>query len=542
MATTKGAVAPANAHHRGGLADTISVLLVSFSLAMVFRGFVLEGFVIPTGSMAPTLLGENLRIRSAETGYDYAVDAQPVIFNARRTASGAVRDFPQPTYDPMISQQIPVGSESNLSLASDARLGDRILVLKYLWPFHGPERYDSVVFKNPTNPVGDAAYYVKRCVGLPNERFCIADGDIFTGPADGAVDQMTIARKGELAQRGCWQPVYDSDYQPVSVARMEASTKRAWAGAPFQGSGWSMRGEREWSHPAGGEAATLKWSHSIIPLSDWNAYNIYRPSTTQFPMADIRVAAEVAMGMESIDTSLELRARGRVFRFTLGAYEAKVEMLDGSGASLGAAAAEGWYLGESRIHVEFWQVDQAMRIFVDGREVVAMEYEFDSPLARMEASIPDFDLREYMEDPMRQLPATPTMEWSFGGEVTLRRVQVSRDLYYRPARLDPNQQTRLLGVPVQDGLAFGVDVVNPPVLGPRDHVMFGDNSAASRDSRLWGSPHPLVVDQLEYEQPFCVPTEMVIGRAWAVYFPSLIPMDPGGRKFIPDFGRLRFIR
>ncbi len=542
MVMTKGAVAPANAHHRGGLADTVSVLLVSFSLAMVFRGFVLEGFVIPTGSMAPTLLGENIRVRSSDTGYDYAVDAQPILFNARRAAGGGGRDFPQPLYDPMISQQVPVGNDSNLKLATDARLGDRILVLKYLWPFHGVERYDSVVFKNPTDPVGDAAYYVKRCVGVPNEMFCIADGDVFTGPADGTPEQMRVARKGELAQRGCWQPVYDSDYQPVSIEKMEATTKRAWAGAPFRGQGWSMRGEREWSHPAGGEASTLKWEHSIIPLTDWNAYNLYRPSTTQFPMADIRVAAEIAMGRGSMDTTMELRARGQVFRFTLGTYEAKVERLDDAGTVLAGAAAEGWYFDEPRAHVEFWHVDQAMRMFVHGREVVSLEYEFDSPQARLAATIPDFSITEYLEDPMRQMPGRSTLEWSFGGEVTLRRVQVSRDLYYRPARLDPNQQTRLAGVPVQDGLGFGVDVVNPPVLGPRDHVMFGDNSAASRDSRLWGSPHPLVVDQLGYDAPFRVPTELVIGRAWAVYFPSLIPMDPGGKKFIPDFGRLRFIR
>lgn len=538
MAKATGAVAPANAHHRGGLSDTISVLLVSFSLAMVFRGFVLEGFVIPTGSMAPTLLGDNIRIRSGETGYDYAVDSQPVLFAAKRTAGG--RDFPQAVYDPMISQQIPVGNEPNNQLASDVRLGDRILVLKYLWPFHGPERYDAVVFKNPTDPVGDAAYYVKRCVGLPNERFAIADGDVFTGPPTGAPTDMRIARKEQLAQRGCWIPVYDSDYQPVDITKMESATKRAWMGAPFRGEGWQMRGEREWSHAGGG--GELVWEHSIIPLTDWNAYNIYRPSTTAFPTADIRIAAEIAMGGEAMDTTLELRARGRIFRFHVGAYEASVEMLDGAGGVLERSAAEGWYLGDARAHVEFWHVDQAMRLFVNGAEVATLEYEFASPEARLAAAIPEFELRDYLEDPMRQLPSRPEVAWSFGGEATLRRVQVSRDLYYRPSRLDPNQQTRLAGVPIVSGLAFGVNVSDPPVLGPRDHVMFGDNSAASRDSRLWGSPHPLVVDQLAYDAPFRVPTELLIGRAWSVYFPSLLPMEPGGRKIIPDFGRLRFIR
>jgi hypothetical protein len=39
-----------------------------------------------------------------------------------------------------------------------------------------------------------------------------------------------------------------------------------------------------------------------------------------------------------------------------------------------------------------------------------------------------------------------------------------------------------------------------------------------------------------------VPHEMLIGQAWTVYFPAPLPMSPGGATFIPDFGRLRFIR
>jgi signal peptidase I len=37
--------------------ETSQSLVVAFVLAMVFRGFVVEGFVIPTGSMTPTLFG-----------------------------------------------------------------------------------------------------------------------------------------------------------------------------------------------------------------------------------------------------------------------------------------------------------------------------------------------------------------------------------------------------------------------------------------------------------------------------------------------------
>ena len=45
--------------------DTLQSLLIAFILAFTFRGFVVEAFVIPTGSMAPTLLGAHAVVRSA---------------------------------------------------------------------------------------------------------------------------------------------------------------------------------------------------------------------------------------------------------------------------------------------------------------------------------------------------------------------------------------------------------------------------------------------------------------------------------------------
>jgi hypothetical protein len=35
---------------------------------------------------------------------------------------------------------------------------------------------------------------------------------------------------------------------------------------------------------------------------------------------------------------------------------------------------------------------------------------------------------------------------------------------------------------------------------------------------------------------------MIVGKAFSVYFPAPISMSPGGTAFIPDFGRVRFIR
>src|SRR2546421_4634553 len=58
----------------GNVKDTIESILVAFILAFIFRAFVVEAFVIPTGSMAPTLLGANMRFRCNDCGWRFTVN------------------------------------------------------------------------------------------------------------------------------------------------------------------------------------------------------------------------------------------------------------------------------------------------------------------------------------------------------------------------------------------------------------------------------------------------------------------------------------
>src|SRR6266404_9473287 len=57
----------------GGVKETLESILVAFILAFIFRAFVVEAFVIPTGSMAPTLLGAHMRFRCPDCGYEFDV-------------------------------------------------------------------------------------------------------------------------------------------------------------------------------------------------------------------------------------------------------------------------------------------------------------------------------------------------------------------------------------------------------------------------------------------------------------------------------------
>src|ERR1700750_2192164 len=59
---------------QGGVKDTIESILVAFVLAFIFRAFVVEAFVIPTGSMAPTLMGAHMRFHCPDCGYSFDVN------------------------------------------------------------------------------------------------------------------------------------------------------------------------------------------------------------------------------------------------------------------------------------------------------------------------------------------------------------------------------------------------------------------------------------------------------------------------------------
>ena len=71
MADTPSTRANPSGH---AIKETISSLIVAFIFAFVFRGFVVEAFVIPTGSMAPTLLGKHMRFQSPESGEIWTVN------------------------------------------------------------------------------------------------------------------------------------------------------------------------------------------------------------------------------------------------------------------------------------------------------------------------------------------------------------------------------------------------------------------------------------------------------------------------------------
>jgi len=158
---------------------------------IVFRAFLLEGYIISTGSMAPSLLGYHKQVVCPDCKFEFAYGVA----------------FDRPTRAPSQLATCPNCGQGGIDLKNVPRNdGDQLLVSKYAYLFGDPNRWEVVVFLNPNNP---NQAYVKRVVGLPGETIYVRDGDVYI---DGRLQRKTMAE-----QRAIRIPVFDQKFQATGV-------------------------------------------------------------------------------------------------------------------------------------------------------------------------------------------------------------------------------------------------------------------------------------------------------------------------------------
>src|SRR5437879_2206869 len=130
--------------------ETLESILIAFILAFIFRGFVVEAFVIPTGSMAPTLLGAHMRFRCEDCGWRWDVNFETngrgddLVIPSR--ANRTVNNVRCPNCGYTVQPYSAASQDANNTASSPpVRYGDRILVLKYLYLYAEPRRWDVAV-------------------------------------------------------------------------------------------------------------------------------------------------------------------------------------------------------------------------------------------------------------------------------------------------------------------------------------------------------------------------------------------------------------
>lgn len=541
--------------------DTIISVIIAFALAFVFRGFVVEAFVIPTGSMAPTLMGAHERLRNPETGYMWQVgpwDASPMYGQNYLPLQG-VNGRPIKVHDPMSGQTVTAANVPRLS-------GDRILVLKYLYSLFAPERFDVVVFKYKER-LSPEVNYIKRLTGLPGEEIAIVDGDIFYRPH---VKGMTasnpknrwaeagwrVARKPAHVQEAMWQEVFTSEYAPRNPVTTGRVRTTPWRSAE---PGWTIGG-RVYEYSGTG-ATDLVWDSTLLRFSDpamklddpWEIDDRYpydevpveglKPDgypvlATRYPVSDVRLGAGIEPGGAGLKATATLIARGHEFQ--MQATETGVVIRMRSQANGGPAGEwkevarkEMEILGAGEVtNVQFSHVDQSLSVWIDGKRVCLYQYDW-SPAERVERAMGatvEALLAEEESSGMGSIFAQrsrylkPRVQWSFeGAPVKLHRVSLDRDISYQ-ASLGPANPAR------------GSRPESPMVLNEDQFFVCGDNSPQSLDARFWNPPDEFV-RQIDPTSGV-VPRKMMLGKAFFVYFPAL---HREGMVPVPDFGRLRFI-
>ncbi|MCH7632831.1 MAG: hypothetical protein IIB59_06425 [Planctomycetes bacterium] len=567
---TMGRVGPptrdAERHHQESLKETIESIIVALILAFVFRAFIVEAFVIPTGSMAPTLYGAHGTIVCEDCGTEFAYGLRDL--DDRRRAKMVLEDA---------SAVCPNCNHRNTKLAisdekRNAEKGDRILVLK--WPsdfgasWLAPARWDVTVFKDPAD---GKTNFIKRMAGLPNEVLMILDGDVYSVPTSELSEEVlaeldalrhekyeyrTGARKGRLllaspsvlteldeklrvarktpqAQKVLWFPVYNHDHPP----RNPSLRQPRWVALRGAKSGWNTRDRRIRFKDMGTEEDFIELAN--VQIRATCAYNIH--ARTAAHVSDQRVSFVLTPEQGEGRVQIRLAKHGRTFVANVGmdgsiTIEELSTKTDPPVRGLWASGQVTPFVTGEAVEISFENVDYRLSLRIRGEEALAST---STPGTRDHYAP---DLAALRSERIRR-GSTPPGIGAQGGNFEVAHVRVERDVhYYNDARVNSLAQA-------QWGPRKGwAGPFSPILLREGEYFMLGDNTAASKDSRLWDVVGPHLKARGEAFQLGTVPADQLIGKAFFVYWPAGHRIDwlPRIRDWlwaiVPDVGRMRWIR
>ncbi|HEV2295480.1 MAG TPA: S26 family signal peptidase [Tepidisphaeraceae bacterium] len=527
--------------------ETIESILVAFILAFIFRAFIVEAFVIPTGSMAPTLLGAHLRWDCADCGYRYVTnysphkyddDGNPLIPNYTgpvpgRNSRGAPALVPN-THEvkcPNCGFDVPRTEAQDVPV----HYGDRILVLKYLYLFEDPQRWDVAVFKSPFDSPKYQQNYIKRLVGRPNESVVLLDGDVYVAPAGAtSLDEFQIQTKPKHVQDALWRVVYDNDHHPRGLTRRTGAWRQPWT--VRQGSGWQLDAEanlgaadRIFTFENSTSGGTIVFDREANPannpLSDWLAYDVedeQRQGWVPAIVGDLKLQLDYTRAAGEGPLRLRLSKGDDTFIAEITPTGAKLLRTSGDSGETELAAVSVAFSGRA-IRIEFQNVDHQVTLRVNDEVLLQTTPQQYQPDKRA--------LLEQFRD--RTNPPLPTAAITAERQsCALSHVSLWRDVYY--LNRERNQDTRMWASPTD----FPENVIH---LGPKEYFVLGDNSLMSLDARMWNQDIELADLRVASGR---VPDRFMLGKAFFVYWPAgYKPVDSAPMPAItPNFGDMRFIR
>ena len=562
--------------------ETVESIVVAVILAFVFRTFVAEAFVIPTGSMATTLMGRHLDLVCEECGYNYRTGAS--------SENADVRGGPilvETTVCPLCRHVWKLDDPKNRKANENSFNGDRILVSKFSYDLGDPKRWDVIVFKNPLDAKQN---YIKRLVGLPGESIKIRDGDIYVKAPD--AEGYQIARKPNNKLLAMTRLVADTQYRSKTLEQLgwPSSWQRWDVTGPDQLTALKPRRKlAEDAEPiplqSSGELTWLRYEHLIpsevtlgtgasdwqiamsgkLPadiderpgqlISDFSSYNAFglqnRLRDRGMGQVDYHwvgdLALECQLKVESDRGELLLQivegglrntcvidlATGKA---TMQLNAGEVEFQDAKGEKYASVVGQTSVKKPGTYRLRLTNLDSEMRLWVNRRPI-----QFDKPATYVspEERRPEWSV----DNPGDTAPLGIGVR---DASVSLLRMRVLRDIYYTNTRSqweihDYRIASNNLGnISREDIAAWFSDPAiwaTSPLFNPEDRLPavpfdipddqyfpLGDNSPQSLDGRYWGGSF---IDE-----------ELLTGKALLVYWPhgwnAPIPA-------LPNFKRMKLI-
>ncbi len=559
----------------GSNRETIESVVIAFVLAFLFRTFEAEAFVIPTGSMAPTLMGRHKEIACRECGWKFSIGA-----TEDQNRGAKLTDC----ICPNCRFQNEIASEPTFK-------GDRILVLKALFDapqwvpasLREPKRWDVVVFKFPEDP---QVNYIKRLVVLPNEELKIRYGNIYTRLT--GENEFRIARKPPHKQKVMRMLVYDNNHQPDH----------------WRGSGWPSRWQSEpgepWKESEDGHSfespiglsepsdwARLAYHHLVKNwelneladkskkerlreqlITDFYSYNAgisdgrFRDGEQQPHWVGdlaLRLRAEVTAAKGKLRLELVEAGDRFVCEFDMTAGTCRLLKIVASetGEQVLGTASDG-ISKPGRYSICFGNTDDRLTVWLDDRLLFEDGHDYSGPGLETNQRPTRADLR----------PAAVAVQ---GTHVRVSDLVLYRDIYYTHAAggssgyeydsFPAASWDDVLSDSIQWDVFAAARTSSFGTLGPDEFMMMGDNSPRSNDGRLWhqgaskwaneiadkqGLPRDEIATrpggQLVLSPEHVVHRQLLIGRAFYVYWPHGVPFGPESVQFDINLRRFGTIR
>jgi signal peptidase I len=408
-ATATAATDHKKSQHR--FRDNVDAFAIAILMAILFKYFAIEAYQIPTSSMQPTMMGSK--------------------------AAGVF---------------------------------DRILVDKTRYEITDPERWDIAVFRYP---IRTRQNYVKRIVGVPEDRLRVAGGNIYqVAPGSDGTDPaaLTSLPRPQQVQAQHWKEIFPARMAVQSQTRIldnalsgrggewreedgslivKPRSERASAVLGYPGPNDSGLVNLVWDGYPVSVARQIKESPEVLGI---------QPESIQDVRARFAVTPQSKLNALAVRLAISGRSLPRrEFRLDVQDGQGRLVVEEDDKEVLASEPFEARFESGRATAVEFVHLDDHLTASIDGIRVA----ELDTGAFKTLVAI-------FPRSSEAGAGATLRIDLKSDREIRVDDLRIDRDLHYLPSMTSQREGT--------------IEVIEVP---PDHFFMMGDNTLQSVDSRDW---------------------------------------------------------